>query len=108
MRINVETFLALTVLLGTGVAVGVGVTTLRQRNDAASPADAAAVEGAKAPAAASAPVVSAPVVSAPVVSAPVVPVPVVPAVSVPVDPPMPEVLEPEPDPSTIPGPMVES
>ena len=104
MRINVETFLALTVLLGTGVAVGVGVTTLRQRNDAASPADgAAAVEGAKAPAAA-----SAPVVSAPVVSAPVVPVPVVPAVSVPVDPPMPEVLEPEPDPSTIPGPMVES
>lgn len=104
MRINTETFLALTVLLGTGVAVGVGVSKLRDRDE---PADAATEPAVEAPV--TAPEVTKPAtVIEPAVVAPVV-VPNDAPIYSPVpelEPPMPADLEPE-DTSNIPGPTDE-
>jgi hypothetical protein len=101
MRINVETFLALTVLMGTGVAVGVGVMSIRDRK-ADETASAAAADVEETPVAATPePAKVEPVVTAPVVTPPVVPV-------VPAAPPLEPELIPDDESSYIPGPMVES
>jgi len=106
MRINVETFLALTVLLGTGVAVGVGVMKYREtgQDESAPVAAPATIE--------STPVAATPEPAAPAPAPVITPAPVVTAPGVTLEPPMPEVPDPElvPDDNAdgIPGPMVES
>jgi hypothetical protein len=106
MRIDVPTFLTLTVLLGTGVAVTVGVMKLREGDDDEGDATTpAAVEPAKAePAPKPAAKAPEPAKAEP---APTITTPTPWKPSVPVDPPMPDDLEPDPDPSTIPGPTAE-
>ncbi len=111
MRIDVPTFLPLTVLLGTGVAVTVGVMTLRERDDeTGDETTPAGVEPAKTePAPTPAPQAPEPAKAEPAKAepAPTITTPTPWKPSVPVDPPMPDDLEPDPDPSTIPGPTAE-